>query len=172
MNGTRRKFPGTAWLPGSLRPESALAAAALLVMIVAAGTANPFAAQACKPTPPDVEGPFYIPEAPLRDSTGSGLVIRGRLLGAPGCKPLPGGRIEWWQADRQGRYDDAHRGSQNVGANGAYRFSTDFPGVYPGRPPHIHVKAFAPGHRPLTTQLYLRGGQTEADVDIVLVPVR
>lgn len=59
-----------------------------------------------------------------------------------------------------------------MGANGAYRFSTDFPGVYPGRPPHIHVKAFAPGHRPLTTQLYLRGGQTEADVDIVLVPVR
>jgi protocatechuate 3,4-dioxygenase beta subunit len=119
-----------------------------------------------------MEGPFYIPDAPLRESTGSGLVIRGRLLAAPDCRPLPGGRIEWWQTDRKGRYDDAHRGSQNPGADGAYRFSTDFPGVYPGRPPHIHFKAFAPGHRPLTTQFYLRGGETEADFDIVLVPVR
>ncbi len=167
-----QKHPETGcWRRGPLA-ELATAAAALLVMIVAAGTANTFAAQACKPTPPDMEGPFYTPEAPLRESTGSGLVIRGRLLGTPDCKSLPGGRIEWWQADRQGRYDDAHRGSQIAGADGTYRFSTDFPGVYPGRPPHIHIKAFAPGHRPLTTQLYLRGGETEAAFDIVLVPVR
>ncbi len=158
--------------PGTSLAEWALAAAALLVLIVAAGRFDSYAEQPCRPTPPDMEGPFYAPEAPLRDSTGSGLVIRGRLLGAPDCKPLPGGRIEWWQTDRQGRYDDAHRGSQIVGADGTYRFSTDFPGVYPGRPPHIHFKAFAPGHRPLTTQLYLRGGEKEADFDIVLVPVR
>ena len=130
------------------------------------------AGQPCKPTRGDEEGPFYVPGAPIRTSTGKGLVIRGRLLGTPDCRPVPGGRIEWWQADRRGRYDDAHRGSQNVDAAGAYRFSTDFPGVYPGRPPHIHVKAFAPGYQTLTTQLYLRGGKTEVDVDIVLVPIR
>ena len=26
------------------------------------------------------------------------------------------------------------------------------PGVYPGRPPHIHFKVSVPGHKPLTTQ--------------------
>ncbi len=99
-------------------------------------------------------------------------MVRGRLLGAAGCNPLAGGRIEWWQTDRRGRYDDAHRGSQIVDADGAYRFVTDFPGVYPGRPPHIHFKAEAPGYRALTTQLYLRGGEAEVVFDIVLAPDR
>ena len=108
----------------------------------------------------------------MRTSTGSGLTIRGRLLGAPGCRPLPGGVIEWWQTDRRGEYDDAHRGRQNVGPDGSYRFVTDFPGVYPGRPPHIHFKAFAPGYRALTTQLYVRDGEREVGFDIVLVPER
>jgi catechol 1,2-dioxygenase len=130
------------------------------------------AKQHCRPTRSDAEGPFYVPGAPIRTSTGTGLVVRGRLLGAPDCRPLPGGRIEWWQTDRRGRYDDVHRGSQNVAPDGAYRFETDFPGVYPGRPPHIHFKAEAPGYRNLTTQLYLRSGETEVGFDIVLVPER
>lgn len=168
----RRKDPGKGRQPGGPLAEWVLAAAALLVIIIAAGRCNSFAAPPCRPTPTDMEGPFYTPGAPVRESTGSGLVIRGRLLGAPDCKPLPGGRIEWWQTDRQGRYDDAHRGSQTVGSDGTYRFSTVFPGVYPGRPAHIHFKVFAPGHRPLTTQLYLRGGETEVTFDIVLIPDR
>ena len=172
MKRINRKLPETGWWRRGPLAELTLAAAALLVMIVAAGRCNSHAGQHCIPTPPDMEGPFYVPEAPLRESTGSGLVIRGRLLGAPDCRPLPGGRIEWWQTDRQGRYDDAHRGRQSAGPNGTYLFRTDFPGVYPGRPPHIHFKAFAPGYRPLTTQLYLLGGETEAVFDIVLVPVR
>src|SRR4030067_808921 len=83
-----------------------------------------------------------------------------------------GGRTEWGQTARRGRYDDEHRGSQNVDSEGGYRFSTDSPGVYPGRPPHIHFKAQAHGHRALTTQLYLRGGEPEVEFDIVLVPER
>ena len=130
------------------------------------------ASSPCRPTPVDIEGPFYKPGAPERTSTGSGLVVRGRLLGIPDCRPLAGGRIEWWQTDRRGRYDDGHRGIQTVSPDGAYRFSTDFPGVYPGRPPHIHVKAAAPGYRSLTTQLYLRGGESEVEFDIVLVPAK
>ena len=150
-------------------------AAAFLVLlaVVAAGEGmGRGEKQTCRPTRSDAEGPFYVPGAPSRTSTGNGLVVRGRLLGTPGCRPLPGGRIEWWQADRQGRYDDAHRGSQKVDPDGAYRFSTDFPGVYPGRPPHIHFKAAAPGYRALTTQRYLRGGEAEVEFDIVLAPDR
>lgn len=130
------------------------------------------AAPPCSPTRADAEGPFYVPGAPIRTSTGSGLVIRGRLLGAPDCRPLPGGGIEWWQTDRRGRYDDEHRGTQTVDSKGAYRFVTDFPGSYPGRPPHIHFKAKASGFQSLTTQLYLRSGETEVEFDIVLVPER
>ena len=149
-----------------------LASILLLVLFFGPNKGDLMAAPPCRPTRADIEGPFYVPGAPIRTSTGSGLVILGRLLGAPDCRPLPGGGIEWWQTDRRGRYDDEHRGSQTVAADGAYRFATDFPGVYPGRPPHIHFKAKAPGYRTLTTQLYLRGEEAEVGFDIVLVPER
>ena len=126
----------------------------------------------CEPTPADIEGPFYKPGAPERLSTGEGLVVSGRLLGAPDCRTLSGGRIEWWHADASGKYDNAHRGSLKVNADGTYRYATDVPGKYPGRPPHIHVKAFMAGYKPLTTQLYLRGGEKQAVLDIVLEPLK
>jgi len=47
---------------------------------------------------------------------------------------------------------------------------TDFPGKYPFRPRHIHFKVSAPGFAPLTTQLYLRGGETSVTFDLVLSP--
>lgn len=145
---------------------------ALLLVLFAGERVKSVAAVPCRPTPADSEGPYYVPGAPLRTSTGSGLVVRGRLLGYPDCRPLAGGRVEWWQTNRDGRYDDDHRGTQTADSGGAYRFSTDFPGIYPWRPPHIHFKAAAPGYRALTTQLYLRGGETEVEFDIVLVPER
>jgi protocatechuate 3,4-dioxygenase beta subunit len=119
-----------------------------------------------------MEGPFYRPGAPESRSTGTGLIVRGRILGAPDCRPLPDARIEWWHASPSGEYDDGHRGSRKGDSAGAYRLSTDYPGKYPGRPQHIHFKTFAPGYRPLTTQLYLRGGEKEVVFDIVLAPLK
>jgi len=142
----------------------------VLVLFLGSYVGDGMAAPPCIPTRADAEGPFYIPGAPIRTSTGSGLAIQGRLLGAPDCRPLPGGGIEWWQTGRRGHYDNAHRGRQNVAPDGSYRFVTDFPVVYQGRPPHIHFKAYAPGYRSLTTQLYLRGEEAEVTFDIVLVP--
>jgi len=124
----------------------------------------------CTPTPPDSEGPFYTPRAPERVQTGRGLVVQGAVRSAASCSPIPGARIERWQANLEGSYDDAHRASMRSGDRGQYRFETDFPRRYFGRPPHIHFKVFAPAHRPLTTQLYLRPGQTEATFDLVLIP--
>lgn len=155
----------TSYLLGAI-----LVSVLLLIPALAPGEGDGAAAQTCTPTRSDAEGPFYVPGAPIRTSTGSGLVIRGHLLGAPDCRPLPGGGIEWWQTGRRGHYDNAHRGRQNVTPDGSYRFVTDFPVVYQGRPPHIHFKANAPGYRSLTTQLYLESGETEVDFDIVLVP--
>jgi len=82
---------------------------------------------------------------------------------------VPGARVEWWSANPGGGYDDAHRATQRADAAGRFRYETDFPGRYPGRPPHLHVRVTAPGHRPLVTQLYPTPGQSALEVDFVLV---
>jgi protocatechuate 3,4-dioxygenase beta subunit len=125
---------------------------------------------ACAPTPADMEGPFYKPNAPVRASIGRGMVVAGVVRAAGNCAPIPNARIEWWQANPQGEYDDAHRATQTADAEGRYRFETNFPRAYFDRPPHIHVKVFAPDHRTLTTQIYPRAGQTEIAFDFVLLP--
>ncbi|MBI4256266.1 MAG: intradiol ring-cleavage dioxygenase, partial [Candidatus Rokubacteria bacterium] len=53
--------------------------------------------------------------------------------------------------------------------SGRYRYETTFPGRYPGRPPHLHVRVTAPGHKPLVTQLYPAAGQTQIEADLVLI---
>ena len=137
--------------------------------LVAVAAAAPARAQApCVPTRADMEGPFYKAGAPVRAETGQGLVVVGAVRSAGGCAPITGARVEWWQANPSGVYDDAHRGALVSGEAGRYRFVTDFPPPYSGRPSHVHVKVFAPGHRTLTTQLYPRAGQTELTFDFVL----
>jgi len=123
---------------------------------------------ACRPTRPDAEGPFYTPDAPERDRTGRGFVVSGAVRSAAGCAALAGARVEWWSANPGGEYDDAHRATQRADAEGRYRYETDVPGRYPGRPLHLHVRVTAPGHRPLVTQLYPKPGQSALEVDFVL----
>jgi protocatechuate 3,4-dioxygenase beta subunit len=142
----------------------------VLALLVAVTGAVPATAQpACAPTRPDMLGPFYVPGAPERDRTGQGLLVTGIVRSASGCAPLAGARIEWWSVNPKGEYDDGHRATQAAGADGRYRYETDAPVPYPGRPPHVHVRVTAPGHRALVTQLYPRAGQTAMDADFVLV---
>src|SRR3712207_6227335 len=42
----------------------------------------------CKPTQPQMLGPFYEPGAPVRTSVGSGYVLSGAVLAAEDCKPI------------------------------------------------------------------------------------
>ena len=123
----------------------------------------------CLPTSPDAEGPFYKSEAPIRANTGRGLTVSGKVKSAGTCAVIPGVRVEWWQTNPQGRYDDTHRGAQLTSSDGSYRFETDFPPGYWGRPPHIHFKVLAPGHRSLTTQLYPKKGQSSINFDFVVI---
>ena len=139
-----------------------------LALVLWAGAPTPGQPR-CVPTPADAEGPFYKPGAPLREATGTGLVVSGAVKSAATCEPIKAARVEWWQANPRGEYDDAHRGSLVTGESGAYRFDTDAPPPYAGRPAHIHVKAFAVGHRPLTTQIYPKGRQSAVLFDLVLV---
>src|SRR3712207_3331857 len=101
---------------------------------VAGGPAN------CKPTQPDMLGPFYEPDAPVRTSVGSGYVLSGTVLAADDCKLIRNARIEFWLANPKGKYDDAHRATVFAGEKGGYRFESNVPVSYGGRPPHIHVR--------------------------------
>lgn len=141
------------------------------------------------PTPFATEGPFYPAEKPadddsdlvrmegaVREAGGEVLHLAGRVLDRNG-NALPGIRIEIWQCDANGVY--LHPGSrgganrdpdfQGFGhavsdGNGAFAFRTIVPVPYPGRTPHIHLKALRNGEELLTTQLY-RAGFPQNDSD-------
>jgi catechol 1,2-dioxygenase len=123
----------------------------------------------CKPTQPDMLGPFYEPGAPVRTSVGSGYVLSGTVLAAEGCKPIPSARIEFWLANPRGDYDDAHRATVFAGQRGEYRLESNVPVSYGGRPPHIHVRVTASGYEELVTQHYPERGQRKANFDLVLL---
>ncbi len=124
----------------------------------------------CEPTQPDMLGPYYVPGAPLRSSVDTGYVLSGNVLSAGGCEPISGAQIEFWLADSQGNYDDAHRATVLAGEQGEYQFQSNFPGLYENRPPHIHVRVTAPGFQELVTQHYPTTNEIEATFDLVLQP--
>jgi protocatechuate 3,4-dioxygenase beta subunit len=123
----------------------------------------------CKPTQPDMLGPFYEPGAPVRTSVGRGYLLSGTVLAAEECKPIPNARIEFWLANPRGDYDDAHRATVFADQRGRFRLESNVPVSYGGRPPHIHVRVTAPGYEELVTQHYPERGQRKANFDLVLV---
>ncbi|GGS15566.1 MULTISPECIES: dioxygenase family protein [Actinokineospora] len=116
------------------------------------------------PTPPQMEGPYFKPNSPRRnsmvsDGAGTRLTVSGYVFGLA-CQPIANVLLDFWQADNAGAYDNVtyrFRGHQFTDANGAFHLTTIVPGLYPGRTRHIHVKAQAPGRPILTTQLYFPG---------------
>ncbi len=126
----------------------------------------------CAPTHPDLLGPYYKPNAPMRSMVGSGHVLLGTVRSASGCAPIAGARIEFWLTGPGGVYTDDHRATVMSGARGQYRFESSFPAPYPGASPHIHVRVRATGYRALATRYFPKAGQTVGRFDLVLVPVR
>ncbi|MFQ5964898.1 MAG: intradiol ring-cleavage dioxygenase [Candidatus Scalinduaceae bacterium] len=124
----------------------------------------------CKPTPRDILGPFYVPNAPERTSVGKGHVLSGVVRSSVDCSPIAGTRIEFWLVGPHGRYDDDHRATLFSDKMGEYKFESNFPPSYARRPSHIHIKVTAKGYRTLTTQYYPVKGQTEGKFDLVLIP--
>jgi protocatechuate 3,4-dioxygenase beta subunit len=128
------------------------------------------------PTPADMEGPFYKAGAPSRaniaeaGSKAEKLLLSGVVRSAD-CKPLAGVRLDFWQADAAGDYDNQgyrYRGVVATDAEGRYRLETNLPPPYMGRPRHIHVKLQRPGGGVLTTQLYFPGESRGADKALVV----
>jgi protocatechuate 3,4-dioxygenase beta subunit len=134
------------------------------------------------PTPFDAEGPFYTADTPERDDLrepgdpGTALRVVGYVLDSD-CRTLPGAKIDVWQTDDAGDYDNegyGYRGHLFTDEAGAYAFTTILPGTYPGRPRHIHLRVHAPDDTDptLTSQLYFRlpdGTDDTAGVDPALV---
>lgn len=125
------------------------------------------AASRCAPTRADSLGPFYEPGAPVRSRVGTGYVMRGRVL-TTGCRSIARARVEFWLANPQGTYDDAHRATVIASRTGGYRFGSNRPPAYQGRPPHIHVRVTARGFRTLVTQHYPKAGSNTAVFNLVL----
>ena len=115
-----------------------------------------------EPTARQTEGPFFKPRSPersdLREPGGGGrpFELSGFVL-SKSCRPLRGAVVDLWHADEKGEYDNVgfrYRGHVITGPDGAFRFRTIVPALYPGRTRHYHVKVQAPASRLLTTQLY------------------
>lgn len=124
----------------------------------------------CPPTPPDADGPFYRPGAPVRSQIGNGYLLMGEVKSAVDCAPIGGARIEIWMAGPDGLYGDQWRATTFARDNGRYHFSSHFPGQYGSRPPHIHLIVNAPGFDELIIQHYLLPGAGEAVFDPILTP--
>ncbi|MGW6544793.1 intradiol ring-cleavage dioxygenase [Streptomyces massasporeus] len=115
---------------------------------------------------------------------GEKCVVSGRVRSADGT-PLPGAVVDVWQADDKGFYDVQQPGVQPAGngrglftadAEGRFWFRTCVPAAYPiptdgpvgallratgrhpYRPAHIHFIATAEGHTPVTTHIFVAGG--------------
>ncbi len=125
----------------------------------------------CKPTPPDSLGPFYKAGAPVRASVGKGYVLKGVVKSSANCAPIPDAGIELWLTNPAGDYDDDHRATIYSDDAGAYRFESNFPPGYIGRPPHIHIRVSASDFKTLATQHYPETGQQAGQFDLVLVPI-
>ena len=143
--------------------------ASLLLGVTLGVSSSPEAVSGCRPTAPDSLGPFYEPGAPVRSKIGSGYILSGRVLAARTCRAIPRARIEFWVANPDGKYDDAHRATIFSGRRGGYRFESNRPPAYGTRPAHVHVRVSARGYRTLVTQQYPRAARTSAVFNLVLV---
>jgi protocatechuate 3,4-dioxygenase beta subunit len=144
-----------------------LFSAVVIQLVVTGPEAAPYK---CLPTPWEQIGPFYRPNAPLRSKIGSGYILSGTVRSAADCRPLPGARLEFWQAGPGGTYDDAHRATIIADKQGRYRLETDFPPSYGQRPPHIHLIVDLRGYAGLISQHYPGRNKRSARFDPVLAP--
>ncbi|WP_265443151.1 dioxygenase [Flexivirga meconopsidis] len=143
-----------------------------------------------------VFGPFFVQDSPEIDNggdisgaaTGMPCYVEGTVRGTDG-QPVPGARIEAWEADDDGlydvQYDDGRVGGRAhlfSDERGEYRFwavqPTPYPIPYDGpvgqmlaasertpmRASHLHFMVTADGKRRLVTHIFVRGdSQLETD---------
>jgi len=123
----------------------------------------------CTLSPTATEGPYYLNLNLLRGDITEGkpgfpTSLALRVVRAADCSPIPNAVVDVWHADHLGVYSGIAqqgttgltymRGVQVTNAGGIVRFQTIFPGWYPGRTTHIHVKVRPTSTTEVTSQLF------------------
>lgn len=144
----------------------------------------------CVGKPEQTEGPYSLDgmlnrsdvrsdpsDGTISDGIPLSLIFRVSSIGAQGCPPLVGAVVDLWHCDARGYYSGVQdssfnttgkkflRGYQVTDNAGMARFSTIYPGWYPGRTVHIHFKirtdpSSKAGHE-FTSQLYFDDSLTD-----------
>jgi protocatechuate 3,4-dioxygenase beta subunit len=142
-------------------------------------TAAPSAASqppgVCILFPQAVEGPYYFDPQLIRQDITEGrpglpLALNLRIIENGPCTAISNARVDIWHADAGGVYSgyrgqgDARdvstkgekylRGTQLTNGSGDVTFRSVYPGWYPGRTPHVHIKVFLDEKTMLTGQIY------------------
>ena len=167
----------------------------LLALMGAAMLGRSFSAAAqdkpsCIVRPQQMEGPFFVDtglnRSDIRSDPATGavkpglplqLTFRVSRVDGGGCAPLPNAHVELWQCDALGVYSGVRdpgadttaqkflRGYQVTDATGTARFTTIYPGWYPGRTVHLHfmIRAgrSAARREEFTSQLYFDDALTD-----------
>jgi protocatechuate 3,4-dioxygenase beta subunit len=144
---------------------------------------------ACVFRPQQTEGPYFVDErlhrSDIRSDPTTGKVQPGTPFGLTvavshvengQCHPLAGAQVDIWHCDARGIYSDVKdpnfntigqkflRGYQITDPLGEARFLTIYPGWYPGRTVHIHVKIRTAPQKhafELTTQMYFEDAMSD-----------
>jgi protocatechuate 3,4-dioxygenase beta subunit len=145
---------------------------------------------ACVLTPEVTEGPYYIDLDKMRSDItegkdGTPLDLKITVVDATGCAPMKDAAIDVWHCDAGGVYSGFSqassdgpggapggaqsptdnltflRGTQLTDANGLGEFQTIYPGWYPGRAVHIHMKVHVGGSVVHTGQLFFDDSLTD-----------
>jgi hydroxyquinol 1,2-dioxygenase len=165
----------------------------LSMLVVAMNNDKPAGA-----TESTVFGPFYVEGAPqfewggdvANGAVGTPCLVQGCVRDIEG-KPVPGARIDVWQADAQGKYDVQRDGGEHMARgtlgsqqDGRYCFRSILAQAYPipddgpvgdmlratkrhpWRPAHLHFMIEAPGYETLITHVF-RNEDAYLDSDAV-----
>ena len=122
----------------------------------------------CSVTPSNIEGPFYLDSVVKKDITegkpGLPFLLFLQIVRASDCSKIAGAEVDLWQADAKGVYSgfasqgtpgqDYLRGTQLTNGKGLVGFITIYPGLYPGRTAHFHIKVRPDPLTEFTSQLY------------------
>jgi len=136
----------------------------------------------CIVVPELMEGPYFLDDMldrsdirtePSDGSTTPGdqldlTIVVSRIGAEASCEPLPNAIVDVWHCDALGSYsgfvDNAQgfntvgqtflRGYQRTDDAGAARFTSVYPGWYPGRATHIHFKIRTDDGYEFTSQLF------------------
>ncbi|MCC2642109.1 MAG: Intradiol ring-cleavage dioxygenase [Nitrospira sp.] len=123
----------------------------------------------CVVRPEQTQGPYFVDErlnrsdvrsdpndGKMKPGTPLALTLQVFQLSSGDCHPLTGAQVDIWHCDALGVYSDVQdagfnsigqkflRGYQITDARGEARFVTIYPGWYPGRTVHIHLKIRTP----------------------------